>query len=227
MPTLAKHDDVFVLRFAEPADPAEAPDNVFSLNFLEEFEAALDQLEAAEGAAALVTTGAGKFYSNGLDVEYAFSSEDSLAPYIDRVHRLYARLLRLPMPTVAAINGHAFGAGAMLTLCHDHRVMRSDRGFWCLPEAARAMPFPPGMNALVTQTLSASTARTAMLTSHRYGAEEAMTAGIVDAMAPEDSVLTTAVEHAAALAGFDGTNLAGIRMQLRASVLTALDQPMQ
>lgn len=68
MPQLEKIDDVYLLRFSQPDDPEQAPDNVFSRDFLDELEGCLDELEAVSGPAALVTTGAGKFYSNGLDV---------------------------------------------------------------------------------------------------------------------------------------------------------------
>ena len=129
MPTLSKHESVFVLRFAEPEDPADAPDNAFTADFLDSLDSALDEVEASEGSAALVTTGAGKFYTNGLDLGMFSGDPEQMPPYLTRVHGLFARMLRLELPTVAAVNGHAFGAGAMLTLCHDHRVMRSDRGF--------------------------------------------------------------------------------------------------
>ena len=75
------------------------------------------------GPAALVTTGAGKYYSTGLDLGVIGGDPAGLPAYVSRVQRLYARLLRLETPTVAAVNGHAFAGGAMLTLCHDHRIM--------------------------------------------------------------------------------------------------------
>ena len=43
-------------------------------------------------------------------------------------------MLTLPVYTVAAVNGHAFGAGAQLAVAHDLRLMRTDRGFFCTPE---------------------------------------------------------------------------------------------
>ena len=53
------------------------------------------------------------------------------------------------MPTVAAVQGHVFAAGAMFALSHDVRVMRADRGFFCLPEVDIRIPFSTGMSALV------------------------------------------------------------------------------
>ncbi|WP_333618306.1 enoyl-CoA hydratase/isomerase family protein [Dietzia sp.] len=227
MPTLEQNESVYILRFSTPENVDEAPDNVFSPDFLDSIESCLDTLEAAEGPAALVTIGAGKFYSNGLDVEYGFRDAETLNPYIERVHRMFARFLELPMPTVAAINGHAFGAGAMLSLCHDMRIMRTGRGFWCLPEAARGMPFPPGMNALVTGSLPPQTARLAMLTSQRFGAEDALAAGIVDAVAEESALLDEATQRATAATLLDGKNLKGIRAGIHANTLAALALPQE
>lgn len=223
MPTLSRHDSVFVLRFSEPDDPADAPENVFTPEFLSSLDAALDQVEASEGPAALVTTGAGKFYSNGLDLAVVAADPAGLPAYISRAQQLFARFLRLEVPTVAAVNGHAFGAGAMLALSHDHRIMRADRGFWNLPEAKLGMPFPAGMNALITGRLTHSVAATAMLTSQRYSADDAVTAGIVHDTAEAEEIVTRAIAVAGELAPLRGANYAGIRAGLVAGILPHLD----
>lgn len=225
MPILSQHESVFLLRFAEPADPADAPDNAFTADFLDLLDDALDRVEASTGPAALVTTGAGKFYTNGLDLGMFSGDPAHMPPYLTRVHGLFARFLRLELPTVAAVNGHAFGAGAMLTLCHDHRVMRTDRGYWSLPESALGMPFPAGMNALITRRLSDLTASTAMLTARRYGADEAVSAGIVHEAAEESAVLDRALAVAAELAPLRGENHAGIRTGILADVIATLSEP--
>ena len=225
MPSLSRHDTVFVLRFAEPEDPADAPDNALSPAFLDSVEAALDEVEGSEGPGALVTTGAGKYYSTGLDLGVIGGDPAGLPAYVSRVQRLYARLLRLETPTVAAVNGHAFAGGAMLTLCHDHRIMRADRGYWNLPEAALGMPFPAGMNALNATRLGHPVASTAMLTCRRYTGPEAVAAGIAHETADADALLDRAVEVAAGLAPWRGANYAGIRAGLVRDVLPLLDEP--
>ena len=55
---------------------------------------------------------------------------------------LAARLITFPMPTVGAINGHAFGAGFMWALSHDQRVMRVDRGLMCANEIEIGIAMP-------------------------------------------------------------------------------------
>src|SRR6476659_8800969 len=112
-------------------DDSEKRKNLASMA---EWHAALDQLEQVEGPLALVVTGAGKFFSNGLDLDHFGVEPDEMAPTVQSVLLLLGRLLLFPAYTVAAINGHAFAAGAMLSACFDARVMRSDPGYCCLPE---------------------------------------------------------------------------------------------
>lgn len=197
-------------------------ENRLSPAMLDALEATLGVLEEAEGPRALVTTGTGKFWSNGLDLDWMGANPDELVPYIGRVQALMARVLSLPCPTVAALNGHTFAAGAMLSLCHDAAVMRDDRGYWCLPEVDLGMPFTPGMNALIPGRLPARTAHEAMVTGRRYGAHEALAAGIIDEVAAEGDVVARAVARAQALAHGAGANLAGIRTHLHAAAIAAL-----
>ncbi|MCG2942458.1 enoyl-CoA hydratase/isomerase family protein, partial [Escherichia coli] len=69
--------------------------------------------------------------------------------YVGRIHELFSRVLTFSLPTAAAVNGHAFGGGAMLAMAHDYRVMRDDRGYFCFPEVDINIPFTPGMAALI------------------------------------------------------------------------------
>jgi enoyl-CoA hydratase/carnithine racemase len=215
---LSRDGDVFVLRM-------DHDENRFSPEMLDALQAALTTVADTEGPRALVTTGTGKFFTNGLDLDWLGSNQERLGWYLDQVSALFARVLSLPCPTAAAINGHAFGAGAMLALAHDHRIMRTQRGFWCLPEVALTMPFPTAMQALVVARLPTVTAHEAMVTAHRYGADEALAKGIVEAIAPEEAVVAAAVERVRPLAVHAGPNLAGVRTQLHADVLAALHRP--
>ena len=157
-------------------------ENRFHPDNLDAIFAALDEIEGAEGGpSALVLTGEGKFFSNGLDLEWMGRAEDAERERsLGRVHGLFARILTFPSFTVAAINGHAFAAGAMLALACDQRVMREDRGFFCLPEVDLGIPFTGGMSALITGKLPLRTTEEAMLTGRRYGGPDAVSASIVD-----------------------------------------------
>ncbi|MFD3452913.1 enoyl-CoA hydratase-related protein [Streptomyces sp. NPDC058691] len=215
MPTLDRQDNVFVLDIGDG-------ENRFHPDWLASVGAALDEVEKAEGPRALVTAATGKFFSNGLDLDWLGAHADQHESYRDSVHELFARVLSLPMVTVAALQGHTFAAGAMLSLAHDFRVMRADRGFWCLPEAEINIPFTPGMSALIRSRLAPQTAHEAMVAARRYGGTDAEAAGIVDRAVKEDAVRSAALEIAEAQAGKAGDTLGTIKERMYASALAVL-----
>lgn len=196
-------------------------ENRFSPAFLNEIDAAIGQA-VSDGARGLVTTAGAKFYSNGLDLEWLGTHSDQGAAYIGRVHALLARVLTLPIPTAAAVVGHAFGAGAMLALAHDFRTMRADRGYFCLPEVDIRIPFNPGMAALIQAKLTPQAAVASMTTGRRFGGADAQALGIVDATATEDAVTSAAVEQLRPLGGKDPGTLGAIKDTMFGSVANAL-----
>ena len=170
----------------------------------------------------MVTTGVGKFYSNGLDLDFMAANPDASEANLADVHALFARVLAFPAPIVAAVQGHAFAAGAMLALAHDQIVMRADRGYFCLPEVDLGIPFTAGMNSLIRSRLPIATAHEAMTTARRYGGEDARAAGIVAETAGEGEVLDIAVARAEALAPKAGAVFGAIKARLYAEVIAEL-----
>ena len=196
-------------------------ENRFSLGFLDEVNGHLDDI-ASSNADGLVTTGTGKFYSNGLDLDWLLANGDQMQSYVGRVQALFARVLTWAMPTAAALNGHAFGAGAMLAMAHDYRVMRTERGYFCFPEVDIRIPFTPGMAALIQAKLTPAAAVASMTTGHRFGGADAQHFGIVDATAAEEAVVGEAVGLLAPLAGKDPGTLGAIKNTMYGAAVTAL-----
>jgi enoyl-CoA hydratase/carnithine racemase len=216
MPQLHQKDDVHVVDLGDS-------ENRFSPYWLTAMTAILDEVTAKP--APLVTVGVGKFYTNGLDLDWLMAHGDQAASYVAGVQDLLARLLTLPMPTVAAVNGHAFGAGAMFALAHDWRVMRADRGYFCFPEADIRIPFTPGMAALIQAKVTPATAVSAMTTAHRFGGPAAAEAGLVDLAVAEAEVLERAIELVRPLAGKDPGTLGAIKAIMYAGPVEALRTP--
>ena len=192
---MTREGDVFVLRY-------DAPENRFRPETVAAWNEALDEVERAGNPAALVTTGTGKFYSNGLDLEWMLgeATAEERKAYIPGVLGLMARILTFPTVTVAAINGHAFGAGAQMSLAHDYRLMRNERGYWCMPEIDLGAPLHPGMTAIIQARLPHQTAHELIVTGTRYTAEVAKEQKIIDQAIPESDLLPKAIEIAAAYA---------------------------
>lgn len=215
MPSLDRTGDVFHLHLG-------SDENRWNPEWMRAVLAGLDAVEAAPEPRALVTVASGKYWSTGLDLDWLQSNPDDTAELSNLFHVLLARMLTLAAPTVAAIGGHAFGAGAMFALAHDFRVMRSDKGFWCLPEADIGMPYTDGTAALVQAKLTPSAAHRAMITASRYSGEAALAAGIVDVAAPEAALERAAQEIAEPLAAKPSANLGAIKLRMYRPVHAAL-----
>lgn len=214
---LEKTGDVHLLRMC-------VDENRFNAKFMAALHQALDEVENSEGPGALVTTGAGKYYSNGLDLEWMGSAgEEAASRNVRSVHSAFLRMLTFPMVTVAALNGHAFAAGAMLALAHDYRVMRADRGFFCLPEVDLGIPFTKQMDALIRARLPKVTAHEAMCTGKRYGGLEAAACQIVHHAVAEAEVLPKAIEIAQGLTGKDSTTLTAIKRRMYSHVIETFE----
>jgi enoyl-CoA hydratase/carnithine racemase len=218
MPTLDRQNDVFVLDLGDG-------ENRFHPDWISSLHAALDEVEKAPQACGLVTAATGKFFSNGLDLDWLGAHGDQYDAYLAGVHELFARILALPVVTVAALQGHTFAAGAMLSLAHDFRVMRADRGYWCLPEADLGIPFTRGMSALIQARLAPQAAHEAMITARRYSGAEAAAAAIVDRAVGQDAVRSTAIDLVTTQTGKAGPVLGTIKTRMYAAVLDTLRDP--
>jgi enoyl-CoA hydratase/carnithine racemase len=218
MPSLRREQELFVLDLGDGH-------NRFNGEFVSSFEACLDEVEAA-APCALVTTARGKVFSNGLDLEWMGTQGEAAMDFLARVQELLARVLEIGVPTVAAMQGHTYAAGAMLALAHDQRVMRSDRGWFCLPEVDLGIPFTPGMTELLSSRLPSGAVHEAVVLGRRYSGAEAAHEGIVDEAVGEEEVLSRACERAAALCGKPPETMRTIKQRLYAPALAALRGPL-
>lgn len=174
----------------------------------------LDEVDGDEGLGALVVTGSGKFFGNGFDIDALTTLGDRAIAFVGDTEKLWARLLAAPYTVVTALNGHAFGAGAMLALAGDLRIGRTERGFWCLPEADLGMPFSPGMMALLSDVLGHPTASRLMVTAERLSPERQLGAGVVHQLVPVEDLLDAALGVASTAAHRRGSNLGRIKALL-------------
>ncbi len=185
----------------------------------------LDTIEGdCEGDAGLVLTGVGKFFCSGLNVEVVMGLEGEARGLFSRsMSEIMRRILSLPIPTVAALNGHAFAAGAFIALACDYRIMRADRGWFCISEVDVGVPIGQPMANLLKARVSPQVARNAMLSGHRYTAEEAVAAGFADAMASEADLLNEAKKMAAELATKERRIFGTLKKTLNADVIAGYE----
>jgi len=180
-------------------------ENRWNTTFVRAFSKALDEVEASEGAASLVTTSSSaKFFSNGLDLEWRMSEGEHRGGDRDvfgaEFMTLMSRIITLPVPSIAAINGHAFGAGFMCALCHDIRFMREDRGFACANEVEIGMVIPNPELALFRHKLPMNTFFETVQLARRWTGPDAVASGVAQQAHPLESLLENAMNRAAELA---------------------------
>ena len=191
---LEREGDVFVVSMM-------ADENRWNTTFVRAFDAALDEIEMSTDPIAMITASADeKFFSNGLDLEWMVAQGEH--PGGDRdvfgseYMALCARLMTFPVPTVAAVNGHAFGAGFMIALCHDLRIMREDRGYLCANEVEIGMTIPEPELALFRHKIPMGAFHETVVLARRWTGPAAKDAGFVHATASVEDIRSVALETA-------------------------------
>jgi len=152
--------------------------NKHNLNFAKDMLKILDEILTDQEIKALILTSTDeKNWSQGVDLEWLmdrFKEKDTEAmkAFMYRMNDLFKKLLLYPVPVIAAINGHAFGNGAILSCACDFRFMRSDKGFFCFPEVNIGIPFLPGMIAWTKKAMPYYKFQELKYTGKRAGAVE-------------------------------------------------------
>jgi enoyl-CoA hydratase/carnithine racemase len=139
---------------------------------------AFDEIEQdAEISSVIISSSDKKNWSLGIDLQWmsvVMSEKDfqGMRDFMYGMNRVYARILRYPMPVIAAINGHAYGGGTVMACACDFRFMKSDRGFFCFPEVDISIPFLPGMMAIIEKAVPYYKLEELVLTGKRSVAAE-------------------------------------------------------
>jgi 2-(1,2-epoxy-1,2-dihydrophenyl)acetyl-CoA isomerase len=203
--------------------------NSFSRQMHHDLWAALDRAEADPAIRALVITGAGRGFCAGADLsEFDFAPGPDLVeradpgPLIEQAFNPTARrLLALRMPTVAAVNGVAAGAGASLAMTCDMAVAAPGAGFIQAFSKIGLVP-DAGGSWLLVQKLGLARAMGLALTGDKLTAAQAKEWGMVWDVA--DDPLAAAVALAQRLAVMPTRALVATRHLLREGITRTLDR---
>ncbi len=193
-------DQVAILTFNRPAVL-----NVMRRAMFQEMLARLDEVARADGIRALVITGAGRAFSAGIDLEEvsglfdgSLTLEQARAE-LDEMQELTRRMVSLPKPIVAAINGVAIGAGAEVALASDLRLA-SQTAFFEFAEVKRGLFETNGVMHRLPRLVGMGRAAHLLLTGERLPAQAALEMGLVTRILPADMLLGAALELARTLA---------------------------
>ena len=181
-------------------------ENRQNLVFAKTLNAMLDEIIADKTVSALIiTSNDEKNFSQGIDVTWIMdhmqkNEHQPVIDFINEMDNVFKKLLLYPVPVIAAINGHAFGNGSIMSCACDFRFMRSDRGFFCFPEVNIGIPFRWGMNAFVKKAIPLHLLSQMQFTGNRYTAPELEKHNIiVKACANQEDLMASAIAFAKTL----------------------------
>jgi enoyl-CoA hydratase/carnithine racemase len=178
-------------------------ENRMNLDYADAMIQALDEILEDKGIFAVVIASSDeKNWSQGIDLQWLMerrAAEDfqAIRKFLYRMNEVFKRLLLYPMPVIAAINGHAFGNGALLSCTCDFRFMRSDKGFFCFPEVDVSIPFLPGMIAFARKAIPEHMYQEMVYTGRRCTAAELETHHVIrKACRDQEDLMKEAMEFA-------------------------------
>lgn len=208
-------DGILTLRLAH--GKASAMD----VELLEGLERELGDLADAR---AIVLTGTGSIFSAGVDL---FRITEGGAAYVDRFLPLLSSFVRalftVPVPVVAAVNGHAIAGGGVMTLGADYRLMADGNGRIGVPELLVGVPFPASPLEVVRFAVSPERVQALIYTGRTLPPREALAQGLVDEVVDADALLARAREVAAQLAALPPEVFRLTKQALRAQAVARMD----
>ncbi|KAL2247068.1 enoyl-CoA delta isomerase 1, peroxisomal [Sesamum indicum] len=231
MCTLEKRGDLFILTITGNDEHRLNP------TLIDSILAALNRVKSESesmGSTALITTAEGKFFSNGYDLSWALSDPDLFRAQAQarpkvlskKLRLLVADLISLPMPTIAAVTGHASAAGFIFALSHDYLLMRKDRGVLYMSELDIKHKIPHWFMSIVKSKIaSPKVRRDVVLQAAKISAATGVEWGIVDsAHENAEETVEAAVRQGMDLVRrkWDGKVYANNRKTVLADVLAVL-----
>ena len=179
------------------------PANAIDESLLRDLSLAVREAQEDEAVRAIVITGAGKFFSGGLDLVAAMSRGDEQVPlFRDLFRDAFLELLTLPKPTIAAMNGHAIAGGLILALACDFRFAVDRDCFVGLNEVAIGASFPKVAFETARLRLTHGQATEVLLGAAIYPVTEGVRLGVVDKLLAPEALEETVLDRAARLAAF-------------------------
>ncbi|CAO2815290.1 unnamed protein product [Amaranthus hypochondriacus] len=188
MCTLEKRGNIFILTLT--SNENENDEHCLNPTLIASLRSVIADIKSQSLASpdtsyALITTATGKFFSNGFDLQWALSNGKPsfvirLRYMVRSFQPLVADFLSLPMPTIAAINGHASAAGFALALSHDYMLMRKDRGVLYMSEVNIGLTLPEYFNVLFREKLGWKVRREILLNGRKLKGEEGVKLGVLD-----------------------------------------------
>lgn len=202
-------DGIAILRIVH------GPVNALDAELLAALADALDDVEGS-GARAAILTGSGAAFSAGADlIRLLDEGRDYVEAARPHADRAFERMFTIPIPVVAAINGHAIAGGCVIALACDHRITVTGDHRMGLAELKVGVPFPMWALEAVRFALSPPHLQRLIYSGGLLAPSDALAAGLVDEIVPPDQLMERALEKARRLAAIPAATFALTKRTLR------------
>ncbi len=178
------------------------PANAIDETLLADLSTTLDDARTDSAVRAVVITGAGKFFSGGLDLSEPFRDSESMRKRLELYRDSHLQLLTFPKPTIAMVNGHAIAGGIILVLACDARLGLDGDYRIGLNEVAIGAAFPKMAFEIVRLRVTHAQAGELLLGAAIYPASHGLRLGVFDELLPANGFEATVLERAAHLGAF-------------------------
>jgi enoyl-CoA hydratase/carnithine racemase len=167
------------------------PANSYDKSFMDELDAAIEEARRDDAVKAILLRSANeKFFSAGADVSvFAKSGLDEQNAFVVCANEAMAKFESTPKVVVAAISGHCLGGGLEMALCCDFRIAAEGSYRVGLPEVTLGLLPGTGGTQRLPRLIGRQKALDLMLTGRTLVPQEALAAGIVDAVVPTGELL--------------------------------------
>jgi enoyl-CoA hydratase/carnithine racemase len=189
--------------------------NAYNIAMRDELTQALSAVHDDPDLRVLVLSGAGRAFCAGADLaEFGTAPSPTAARALRFVRDPWHLLETLPVPSIAALHGYAFGSGLEMALFCDLRIAAEDTDL-ALPEVRWGLMPAAGGTQTLSRTCSIGTALEMTLTARRITANEAHTLGIVSRVVPTDELGARVDELAHELLALDAHAVRAARRAVR------------
>jgi enoyl-CoA hydratase len=198
--------------------------NALDMELSEELDECFARI-AESAARAVVVTGQGRIFSAGVDlIRLSSGGPDYVRKFLPVLHRAFNAMFFFPKPVVAAINGHAIAGGCVLACCADRRIMARADGRIGVTELLVGVPFPAVAFETMRFAVPARHLPELLFTGATFEVDAALERGLVDAVAPPDELMPSAIAAAEQFAALSPAAFALTKAQLRAEVRERLER---
>lgn len=194
--------------------------NAISHEVIEGINASLDKAEQEDKI--VILTGTQGIFSGGFDLKVMTKSPESALELVTKGSQLSLKMLSFPKPIIVACNGHAIAKGAFLLLSADYRIGVEGDFKIGLNEVMIGMTMHNAGIAIAKSRLSEVYLNRAVNNSEIFNPKDAVKAGFLDVIVPEEALLTTAIKVTNMFSKLNKKAHAATKLKVRKPHLEAL-----